>query len=240
MLGLVRQAGDILLRCPWVPGRKVARQVSSLGVHDRAKCRVGTLELSHPGAKPTPAVRRGWTGKDGAPWGLWKPAVQWQGNDTECCGWGTPIALLGVGGSQGWHWGGWRRRGLTLTSRLFSPIAPLASQWQMIVSTAAPCLSVCLSALCRSWPRRFLSCVAARALPTPSFGSWSSSWSPPLPGTGSWPAHASGPSGMWWVERCWTDWQCRDVGVTRGSDGVGGDSDGSAVSLRDCRSKASC
>lgn len=56
-------------------------------------------------------------------------------------------------------------------SRLFSPIAPLASQWQMIVSTAAPCLSVCLSAVCRSWPRRFLSCVAARALPTPSSGS---------------------------------------------------------------------
>lgn len=48
---------------------------------------------------------------------------------------------------------------------------------------------------------------------------WSSSWSPPLccpAGTGSWPAHASGPSGMWWVERSWTDWQCRDVGRDKG------------------------
>lgn len=84
----------------------------------------------------------------------------------------------GSGGASGagtqpwgsWGWGGWRR-GPTLTPRLFSPIAPLAFQWQMIVSTAAPCLSVCLSAVCRSWPRRFLSCVAARALPTPSSSS---------------------------------------------------------------------
>lgn len=70
-----------------------------------------------------------------------------------------------------WHWALSHRMG-TLMSRLFSPLAPLASQWQMIVSTAAPCLSVCLSAVCRSWPRRFLSRVAARALPVPSLPAW--------------------------------------------------------------------
>lgn len=70
-----------------------------------------------------------------------------------------------------WHWAPSHPMG-TLMSRLFSPLAPLASQWQMIVSTAAPCLSVCLSAVCRSWPRRFLSRVAAHALPVPSLPAW--------------------------------------------------------------------
>lgn len=31
MLGLVPEAGDILPRCPWVPARRVARQIGSLG-----------------------------------------------------------------------------------------------------------------------------------------------------------------------------------------------------------------
>lgn len=77
-----------------------------------------------------------------------------------------------------WGWGGWRM-GPTLMSWLFSPIALLT------LSMADDCkygssLSVCLSAVCRSWPRQFLSRVAARALPTPSSSSQlgPSLWSP--------------------------------------------------------------
>lgn len=66
---------------------------------------------------------------------------------------------------------------------------------------------------------------------------WSSSWSPPLPGTGSWLAHASGPSGMWWVERSRTDGQCRDVG----RDGEKGwEGTVQCHVTRDCQSRAPC
>lgn len=92
--------------------------------------------------------------------------------------------------------------GPTLMSWLFSPIALLTLS-MADDSKYGSSLSVCLSAVCRSWPRRFLSCVAARALPTPSSSSqlgpslWSLS-SCCLLGTGSWWALAHGPS---WVLR---------------------------------------
>jgi len=137
----------------------------------------GSVGLSPPGAEPAGTARKDWAGWDGAMPGLWRPAVPvagqrrrmlWplrRGQPWLCV---PPAGGVGAAGAGAQPWGSWgwggRRRRPTLTSRLFSPIAPLASQWQMIVSTAAPCLSVCLSAVCRSWPRRFLSCVAARAL----------------------------------------------------------------------------
>lgn len=147
----VMGTGDILSRCSWVPVHRVAGQGGSLGVHVRAEV--------PPESGGTGQVRMGPLGGCGG--------LQGSGRAV------TPSAVdmaRGGRGQPGLALGRMEDAGPTLTSRLFSPIAPLASQWQMIVSTAAPCLSVCLSALCRSWPRRFLSCVAARALPTPSFG----------------------------------------------------------------------
>lgn len=163
-------------------------------------------------SRSPPKVRRDWAGEDGAPRGLWRPAGQWQGSDTECCGYGPGwegAARTGAGEDGG--------RGAD------THVTVVLSNCSSRLSMADDCkygssLSVCLSV-------RSVSVLASPVLvlcgcPCPAHTllrllTWSSSWSPPLPGTGSWLAHASGPSGMWWVERSWTDGQCRDVGRDR-------------------------
>lgn len=46
--------------CPGVPGASPEGGQTGLGVHVRAKCWLGSLELSPPGAKLPPRVRRDW------------------------------------------------------------------------------------------------------------------------------------------------------------------------------------
>lgn len=152
--------------------------------------------------------------------------MQWQGSATQCHS--VPWPCRG-GGQPGLALGRMEEAGAG------THVTVVLSNCSSRLSMADDCkygssLSVCLSV-------RSVSVLASPVLvlcgcPCPAHALlrlWSSSWSPPLPGTGSRPAHAS-PSGMWWVERPLAGWQCRDAGRDRGSAGVGGDGDGSATS----------
>lgn len=134
--------------------------------------------------------------------------------------WKPPLALLsllagGCGGAAGVRNAAVGQLGLGRMEEADTHITVVLSNCSACLSMADDCkyggsLSVCLSAVCQSRPHRFLSCVAARALPMPSFGSqlgsllWSPSLCCPL-GTGSWRAFAISPAWVQGIERSCSD-----------------------------------